>query len=231
MIFMTTPTHSAAAATEVTKGDLTTDPHSEDQTGPSRSRRQILVAAGLGAGTLTLAACGSSSTAAAVSPTSSSSAAASPAAAAPTSSAAAAPARSAVAAPPSSAAAAPASSASAAPATSSTSTSAAAASPPAAAGGKALVALSKVPVAGAVAATDANGKPIIVAQPTAGTAVAFSAICTHKGCTVEVAGAELDCLCHGSKYNALTGMVIKGPAPKALASVPVTVKDGNVVAS
>ncbi len=181
MIFMTTPTHSAAAATEVTKGDLTTDPHSQDQTGPSLSRRQILVAAGLGAGTLTLAACGSSSTAAAVSPTSSSSAAASP--------------------------------------------------PAAAAGGDTLVALAKVPVAGAVAATDANGKPIIVAQPTAGTAVAFSAKCTHMGCTVKVAGAELDCPCHGSKYNALTGAVIKGPAPKALASVAVTVKDGNVVAS
>ena len=90
--------------------------------------------------------------------------------------------------------------------------------------------LSKVPVGGALAATDANGKPIIIAQPTAGKAVAFSAICTHMGCTVAVKGAELDCPCHGSKYNALTGAVINGPAPSPLPTVAVEVQNGNVVA-
>ena len=96
--------------------------------------------------------------------------------------------------------------------------------------GNTLAVLSKVPVGGAVAATDANGKPIIVAQPTAGKAVAFSAICTHMGCTVAVNGAELDCPCHGSKYNALTGAVINGPAPKPLPPVAVEVQNGDVVA-
>lgn len=92
------------------------------------------------------------------------------------------------------------------------------------------MALDKVPVGGAVAAKGADGKPIIVAQPTAGKAVAFSAICTHMGCTVNVAGADLDCPCHGSKYNALTGAVLNGPAPKPLPSVAVKVENGNVVA-
>ena len=76
-----------------------------------------------------------------------------------------------------------------------------------------------------------GGKAVVVAQPTAGTAVAFSAICTHKGCTVAPAGAKLNCPCHGSVYDALTGKVLSGPAPRALTSVPVTVKDGAVVAS
>lgn len=153
--------------------------------GMSPDRRQVLVAAGLGAGALTLAACGSSSTPAA----------------APTTSAA-----------------------MAAPATS------AAASGGAVPSGNTLIALSKVPVGGAAAATDANGEPIIIAQPTAGAAVAFSAICTHMGCTVAVAGAQLDCPCHGSKFNALTGAVINGPAPKPLPAVTVAVQGGNVVA-
>jgi Rieske Fe-S protein len=87
-----------------------------------------------------------------------------------------------------------------------------------------------VPVGGAVAAKDAAGRPIIVAQPSAGKAVAFSAICTHMGCTVAVKGADLDCPCHGSKYNALTGAVIHGPAPRPLPPVAVEVKSGNVVA-
>ena len=91
-----------------------------------------------------------------------------------------------------------------------------------------IVALSAVPVGQAVSAT-LDGKPIVVAQPAAGQAVAFSAICTHQGCTVAPKGSELDCPCHGSKYNALTGAVINGPAPSPLPAVSVSVKDGNVV--
>jgi Rieske Fe-S protein len=50
------------------------------------------------------------------------------------------------------------------------------------------------------------------------------------GCPVKVAGTELNCPCHGSKYNALTGAVLHGPAPKSLPSVAVAVQGGNVVA-
>ena len=100
----------------------------------------------------------------------------------------------------------------------------------AAAGGDAVLAtLADIQVGSAVAAKDPSGKPIIVAQPTAGKAVAFSAICTHMGCTVAVAGNELHCPCHGSRYNALTGAVLQGPAPRSLPSVPVHVAGGKVV--
>ncbi len=93
-----------------------------------------------------------------------------------------------------------------------------------------LAQLADIPVGSAVAAT-MGGKAVVVAQPTAGNAVAFSAICTHKGCTVAPAGAKLNCPCHGSVYDAMTGKVLSGPAPRALTPVPVTVKDGAVVAS
>jgi Rieske Fe-S protein len=95
-------------------------------------------------------------------------------------------------------------------------------------GSQSLAPLSSVPVGGSVAAKD-NGKPIVLAQPQAGTVVAFSAICTHMGCTVNAGGAQLHCPCHGSVYNAFTGAVISGPAPKALPAVQVRVQNGFVV--
>jgi Rieske Fe-S protein len=155
------------------------------------NRRQVLRAAGLGVGALTLVACSNSTTGAASTPS-----------------------------PPSAAG-------STAPAPSSSSA-AASTSPGAASGGVSLVALASVPVGQAVSAT-LDGKPIIVAQPAAGQAVAFSAICTHMGCTVAPNGAELDCPCHGSRYNALTGQVIQGPAPQALPKIAVSVQNGEVV--
>jgi Rieske Fe-S protein len=94
--------------------------------------------------------------------------------------------------------------------------------------GVTLAKLSDVPVGGAVSATD-SGKPVIVSQPTAGTAAAFSAKCTHMGCTVKPAGKELHCPCHGSRYDAATGKVLQGPAPKPLPKIAVHVANGSVV--
>lgn len=93
-----------------------------------------------------------------------------------------------------------------------------------------IVQLSAVPVGGAVAAKLA-GMDVIVAQPTPGSVVAFNAACTHAGCPVKPAGAELDCPCHGSKFNALTGAVLNGPASAPLAKVAVKVERGAVVSA
>jgi len=189
------------------------------------NRRQALVAAGLGAGALTIAACGSSSTAAASSTPTPSTApsAAPPSAAVAPSSVASSPVAS------SSVASSSVESSSAVATSSAAPTSSAPSSATPAA--NAIIALSKVPVGGAVAAKDAGGADIIVAQPTAGKVVAFSAVCTHKGCAVAVAAAaELDCPCHGSKFNALTGAVLTGPATVPLPSVAVKVAGAGVVA-
>jgi cytochrome b6-f complex iron-sulfur subunit len=94
----------------------------------------------------------------------------------------------------------------------------------------ALAKLSDVPVGSAISAKGADGKPIIIAQPAKGTVKAFSAICTHQGCTVAPAGAQLHCPCHGSVFNAETGAVIQGPAPSPLPAVAVKVSGDDVVA-
>lgn len=95
-------------------------------------------------------------------------------------------------------------------------------------GGVAIAKVADVPVGNAIAAT-LSGKPVLVSQPSAGTVVAFSAICTHMGCTVAPAGREFHCPCHGSVYDAATGAVKKGPAPAPLPKIPTHVVDGEVM--
>ena len=96
-------------------------------------------------------------------------------------------------------------------------------------GANGLVKLADVPVGGAVSAKAADGSTVIVAQPKAGEVVAFSAKCTHMGCTVAPAGAQLKCPCHGSVYDALTGKNVSGPAPRPLPPIQVSVTGGEVV--
>jgi cytochrome b6-f complex iron-sulfur subunit len=109
------------------------------------------------------------------------------------------------------------------------STKSSAATAPSATGSSVLASVASIPVGNAVSAT-LDGKPILISQPVAGQIVAFTAICTHQGCTVAPAGKEFKCPCHGSVYNAATGAVITGPAPLPLAAIPVKVEAGNVVA-
>ena len=93
-----------------------------------------------------------------------------------------------------------------------------------------LAKLSDIKVGEAISATGPDGAKIIIARPTQDTVAAFSAICTHQGCAVVPAGKELDCPCHGSVYNASTGAVINGPAPRPLAAVNVKISGDNVIA-
>src|SRR5581483_2693647 len=84
---------------------------------------------------------------------------------------------------------------------------------------------SKVPVGKAIVVTGKN--PYVVAQPTAGKFVAFSAVCTHRGTTVGAGdGLTLVCPAHGSEFNAATGAVEHGPATKPLPSAPITAANG-----
>ena len=93
--------------------------------------------------------------------------------------------------------------------------------------GSAKVSLASIPVGGAVSATLA-GKPIVVSQPSAGQVVAFSAVCTHQGCTVAPQGTEFDCPCHGSRFDGTTGDVLNGPARDPLPKLNAQVSGGSV---
>jgi Rieske Fe-S protein len=101
--------------------------------------------------------------------------------------------------------------------------------PPVGDGGRLLVAVDEVPVGGGVVL---GKKKIVVTQPAPDDVRAFSAVCTHQGCTVNsVAGGHIDCPCHGSSFDAATGAVRNGPATRPLAKVAVVVRSGKVFAS
>ena len=73
---------------------------------------------------------------------------------------------------------------------------------------------------------------VVVTQPKAGEFKAFSAICTHKGCTVaKVENGTIDCACHGSKYDMTTGAVTAGPAPAPLPVKAVKDSGGTITVS
>lgn len=95
--------------------------------------------------------------------------------------------------------------------------------------GTALAKLDDIPVGGAITATDASGKPVVLSRPSAGVVRCFSGLCTHKGCAVKPTGKELNCPCHQSNFDMMTGAVITGPATKALPEVKVRVSGGEVV--
>lgn len=92
-----------------------------------------------------------------------------------------------------------------------------------------LIALDEVAPGGGVVLRD-NG--VVLTRTVDGELHAFSAVCTHQGCTVDtVADGTIDCPCHGSRFDALTGAVRGGPAPRPLAPVPVVVRGGYVYSS
>ena len=97
------------------------------------------------------------------------------------------------------------------------------------AGGKPLAKLSDIKVGEAISATGPDGGDIIITRPTETTVAAYSAICTHQGCTVKPAGKELDCPCHGSVFD-LKGAVLNGPAQRPLRAVQVSLSGDDVVA-
>ncbi len=58
---------------------------------------------------------------------------------------------------------------------------------------------------------------------------AASAVCTHLGCTVNLAGAGFHCPCHGSVFDK-NGAVVSGPAPAPLAWFELALsRDGHLV--
>ena len=71
-----------------------------------------------------------------------------------------------------------------------------------------------------------SGDPGILVRLADGTVVAFDALCTHEGCTVEYdpPSGLLACPCHGAVFDPTHNAdVLQGPAPVALAALPIVV--------
>jgi Rieske Fe-S protein len=99
--------------------------------------------------------------------------------------------------------------------------------PPASNGGKPLTKTADVPVGGGKIFAD---QKVVVTQPTQGDFKAFSAVCTHQGCTVStVSDGTINCPCHGSKFRIADASVAAGPAPRPLPAQPITVKGGEIL--
>jgi thiosulfate dehydrogenase [quinone] large subunit len=70
------------------------------------------------------------------------------------------------------------------------------------------------------------GDPGIVVRLSDGSYVAFDAVCTHAGCTVEWDAPDkvLYCPCHGAAFDpANNAAVLGGPTNQPLASLPIVV--------
>jgi cytochrome b6-f complex iron-sulfur subunit len=63
--------------------------------------------------------------------------------------------------------------------------------------------------------------------------VALTAVCTHMGCTVAYnpASNQIECHCHGGKYDAKTGENISGPPPRPLKKYVIKLTPGMVTVS
>jgi len=76
----------------------------------------------------------------------------------------------------------------------------------------------------------ADRSPDILIREADGSLKAFSAVCTHAGCTVGYEGGVIVCPCHGGEYSAATGEVVAGPPPSGLAPKRVLEAGGQIYA-
>jgi len=97
--------------------------------------------------------------------------------------------------------------------------------------GSAITTVAAFPVGSTMNFTAADGSPAVLFRTAAGV-FAYSAICTHQGCTVgyDSGSHVLACPCHGAQFDpAKNGAVVQGPAQSPLASIKVAIKGANIV--
>jgi Rieske Fe-S protein len=78
----------------------------------------------------------------------------------------------------------------------------------------------------------ATNKPGVLIHLKSGEFVAYSAECTHQGCTVTYRakdGGYLACPCHNSVFEPTeSGKVVSGPADEPLPRLGIEVRDGRI---
>ena len=95
-----------------------------------------------------------------------------------------------------------------------------------ASGGQELAKTSEIPVGGGKIFKD---EKVVVTQPKKDEFKAFSAICTHQGCTVgSIADGIIHCPCHKSEFRITDGSVAGGPAPRPLPAEQIKVEGNSI---
>jgi Rieske Fe-S protein len=96
-------------------------------------------------------------------------------------------------------------------------------------GGEAIARESDVAPGSALKFKD-RGRDAVLVHLDGGKFVAYSAVCTHAGCTVAYKDGQLACPCHGSLFDAANGAeVISGPAQTPLPEIPIRTQDGQIL--
>jgi Rieske Fe-S protein len=86
---------------------------------------------------------------------------------------------------------------------------------------------SQIPVGGGMVFT---AEKVVVTQPVKDQYKAFSAVCTHVGCTCNVvADGTINCPCHGAKCKITTGAAVAGPTSVPLSARTIVVADGKIM--
>jgi Rieske Fe-S protein len=98
--------------------------------------------------------------------------------------------------------------------------------------GRVIAAISDVEPSSAVPYANATtGQPEVLVRLPDGRFVAYSAVCTHQGCTVayQSQSRKLVCPCHGGTFDPARGAaVVAGPPPRPLPEVEIEIRDGKV---
>ena len=96
-------------------------------------------------------------------------------------------------------------------------------------GGAAIARESEVAPGSAVEFKD-GGQDAVLVHLESGDFAAYSAVCTHQGCTVAYQKGQLACPCHGSVFDPANGAeVVTGPAQSPLPEIPIEVKGGQIL--
>lgn len=83
---------------------------------------------------------------------------------------------------------------------------------------------------GGIKAFEADGRQVAIAN-VGGALHAFDDLCTHKRCNLshsELEGAEIECECHGGRFDVTTGRVLDGPPPEPLHLFQVREEGGDL---
>lgn len=93
--------------------------------------------------------------------------------------------------------------------------------------GDEIAPVADVPVGGGAVNPDLA---VVVTQPEPGEYRGFTAVCPHQGCLVSsVQANEILCACHGSRFSAVDGAVINGPATEGLAAAQIALEGDAII--